>query len=463
MKNTMNKKLIILLGTITSLFLIIAVYLIYFELFKSAWLNNHNLNRRNYVDETKYKRGSILDRNGKILAESVLEENKYKRVNTYNYMYSSIIGYNSIKYGRSGIEASLNSELLNTSKSKNIFDKIEDSVINKDEGNDVYLTIDDRIQSYAYDALGNRKGVVIVTNPKNGEILAMVSKPGFNVNKLEENWEEYINSKQGIMLNRATQGLYEPGSIFKIITSMAFLDKGIDLEYNDTGQATIGGYTVKNYMNGKHGKMDLRKALMVSSNTYFFEKSQEITNTEFIKTLDKFGMTKDYNFELPKKKPIFPFKEGLSALGKANAAFGQGKTYVNPLTMSLSINAIANEGIVYKPQIIKSIKRSNSERNIDNQILTDDINKNNANLIKEYLHSTDLDYGIGKRFGISLAGKTGTAENSTKYDHRWYMGMTPVENPKYTVVVLVEGTDESTVRASAHTGAKILKYCLSLD
>lgn len=462
MRNIKNKKIIFLLGTITTLFLLIILYLVYFEIFKSEKLNKHALNPRNSIDETKIKRGSIFDSNGVELASSELDDEKYTRKYKYNYLYSNLIGYSSKRYGKSGIESSYNNELLNITRNLNIFDKVE-NIYKKEDITNVHLTIDDKIQSYAYDVLGDRKGVVLVANPKTGEILSMISKPSFNVNEIETDWENIVNSEDAILLNRATQGLYEPGSVFKVITSLAILRSGIDQDYTDTGSATIGGNTVKNIFNNVYGKMDLEKALNVSANTYFFEKSQQISNDIFSDVIKDFGINKNFDFPLLKKESKIPFKKGLSNIEKAYASFGQGKTYMTPLDMLLVGMGIANDGVVMKPKIINKLESGNSLKKIPNEILSNKIKSDNANKIKSYLESTAKSSGISLKNGISIAGKTGSAETVGSKNHLWYLSMAPADNPQYVVLVLFENTDGLASKLVVPKAVNILNYIFSRE
>ncbi|MDO4604775.1 MAG: penicillin-binding transpeptidase domain-containing protein [Helcococcus sp.] len=459
MKNSKNKKLVFLLYTIIALFLGISLYLVYFQLFKANPLNNDSRNARNFIDENIVKRGTIYDKNGLALAYSEKVDDSYERINRYNYMYSNIIGYNSNKYGKSGIEASYNSDLLNINKNKDFFTKI-DSLIKPDNGNDIYLTIDDNLQSYAYDALGDLRGSVIVSNPSTGKILAMVSKPSFNVNNIDEDWDWIINSNDGELLNRPTQGHYEPGSIFKTLTSLVFLRSNMDLNYYDSGEATINGHSVYNFNNAIYGEMNLEKALNVSANTYFYEKSQLVSNSDFRKAILDFGIGKNFNFPLAITKSTFPFVDTLSAIDKANAAFGQGQTYVNPLDMSLIVNGIANNGIVNKPILVDKVVRSGIEIDTKQEILSSEVESQYVNIIKSYMKSTAEYNDYTSYIYTTLAAKTGTAENGQGSYNTWFMGISPVDNPKYTIVITIEHQDEASGNNAAPIGAKILDYAV---
>lgn len=459
MNKSKNKKTIFLLVTIVGLFLIQALYLVYFQFTNAKKLNEHELNARNSVDEDKYMRGTIFDRMAKKLTYSELENGVYVRKNLYRSLYSTVIGYSSKQYGKTNIEAKYNNELLNIkSASSDIFSKLDQMIASKDKGNDIYLTIDDRLQAYAYELMGENKGTIIVANPKTGEILTMLSKPSLNVKMIESNWEEIINSENAILINRATQGLYEPGSIFKIVTAMAMLKEGIDLNYNDTGEATIADYTVNNYGEKSNGKMDLEKALQVSSNTYFFEKSKEISNETFLSVLSDFGIGKTNDFPINLSKSKLPFKKGLSDLEKGMASFGQGESYLTPYDMLLVSMGIANDGKVMKPRIIDKIDRQGNIENVSDQVLSSKIDGKAAKQIREYLKSTAEYNDYTSKSGVSIAGKTGTAQTANKLNHLWFLGMAPADKPEYAIIVLVENQDDIAAKVAAPIAEKLVDY-----
>lgn len=454
-----NKKLIILLSIITGLFLIIAIYLVYFQIFNAPKLNADSRNARNFVDESSIKRGTIYDIKGRKLAYSEKVDDSYERFNTYSYMYSNIIGYTDSKLGKSGIEAKYNKQLLDITNNADIFTKL-DTLVDGKNPNDIYLTIDDDIQSRIWDIFGNNHGSVIVTKPKTGEIVAMVSKPSFNVKNLREEWEEIIASNDAILLNRATQGLYEPGSIYKVFTAIVFLRSNIDLKYYDKGHATVADYTVNNLGNVEYGDMTLEKALNVSSNTYFFEKSTQVSNKLFVDTWKDFGIGKNYDFALDRSESIIPFKEGLSDLEKANAAFGQGKTYVTPLDMMQIAMGIANDGVVYQPYLIDKIVRNGVETATTPKILSSNIEAKYAKLVREYLRTTAVHNNFKLNNEIELAGKTGSAESS-KNDNIWYLAMAPANNPEYAIIVNIENTTATATSLAAPIAVEILNYIFS--
>lgn len=457
MKNSKNRKLILVLAILVVLFLAVVIYLAYFQLFRAKVLADNDLNMRNWVDESKVKRGDIYDINGTLLASSQKDtEGNVNRHYSYNYMYSNLIGYNSQTYGKSGIESSYNSVLLNY-KNSNFFEQLQDIYNDDTGGKNIYLTVDNDLQSYAYDLLGDMKGSVIVTEAKTGKIKAMVTKPTYNVNMLEENWEEIIASTAGIMLNRPTQGLYEPGSVFKLFTSIAILENGIDENYEDKGSTTIGNYTINNYNYNVYGQMDLKKALATSSNAYFADKSLEISTDKFADIFNRFKIGREMDFDLPVYKSKIPYFSYLDDLSKAMTAFGQGNTQISPLDISMVGMAIANEGVVMKPSLIHKIAGEKSEKIVEAETYTNPISSQIANQIKEAMGYA-ADYNGLTLDTVTIGSKTGTAENSTDKTHAWYIGLAPLDNPQYVVTVMVENAGDTGYKVAAPIGLAIFKY-----
>jgi peptidoglycan glycosyltransferase len=174
------KRMIRVFVSVCILFVSLIVYLSYFQIADAKDIKNNSYNKRLWIDEESILRGMILDRNGKILAYSKKtgEEEIAKRYYNYGSLYSHIIGYSYREYGKSGLEATYNNELLNL-KDNAALNEIQKMIKPNGEGNSIKLTVDHHIQEYAKSLLKGKKGSVIVMNPKTGEIYAMVSLPDF--------------------------------------------------------------------------------------------------------------------------------------------------------------------------------------------------------------------------------------------------------------------------------------------
>lgn len=268
MKQEIRRIILVLVGLCLA-FLSLIVYISYFQVFKASAIKKNSYNKRLWINEEAILRGSFLDRNGKTLVYSEKKDETYVRHYLYGRLYSHIIGYSYREYGKSGLELQYNNSLLNTSENAAI-NELKNLVSPTTEGNNIKLTIDHDLQSKARELLRGKKGSIVAMNPNNGEIYAMVSLPDFDVNSLKEDWKTITEDPNSPLVNRATQGLYAPGSVFKVVTAAAFLEKeNLDTAYECTGSVNVGGYEFSDYNNKAHGKLDLKGALVSSCNTYF--------------------------------------------------------------------------------------------------------------------------------------------------------------------------------------------------
>ncbi|QAT62320.1 MULTISPECIES: peptidoglycan D,D-transpeptidase FtsI family protein [Tissierellales] len=456
------KRMIRVFVSVCILFVSLIVYLSYFQIADAKDIKNNSYNKRLWIDEESILRGMILDRNGKILAYSKKtgEEEIAKRYYNYGSLYSHIIGYSYREYGKSGLEATYNNELLNL-KDNAALNEIQKMIKPNGEGNSIKLTVDHHIQEYAKSLLKGKKGSVIVMNPKTGEIYAMVSLPDFDVSTLRENWKTIVENPDSPFLNRATMGLYEPGSTFKVLTSIAALenfdeDKVIDCK----GSVKIDGYTFKDYNGKGHGRVDLQEALVESCNVYFTQIGVEIGKNKLGEVAEDFFINKSIPFDLSVKKSSFPFRENISTTELAASSIGQGKVRVTPLNMVMIASGIANGGNIVKPTLVKEVISPEGKviKSIEPQILSQGVDGFTANKVKNMMVEV-VKRGTGTRAQIKnmrVAGKTGTAENSTGKTHSWFIGFAPADDAKVAVVVLLESDGSTGGKNAAPIAQKLM-------
>ena len=412
-KSTLNKRLLFVMIFFVILFMGLALYLVYFELFKAKTIASNENNRRNWVNEENIARGKIFDKNGNILAYSDVDENG-NQIRHYNYgkAASTITGYTSKTYGKTGIEKTYNNWLLNL----------------KDEN------------------MSNYVGAAVVMNPKTGDILAMVSNPTFDPNYIDANWDNLIANNNGPLVNRTTTGLYRPGSTFKIVTANAILDSNIDQNYEDTGSESIQNFEIKNFDNLAFGHLDLTKAFMFSSNTYFAKKTTDMGKETLMNMTDKYMFNKPYPFDLEKYDSVIPYKQ-LNQADLAMTGFGYGKTQATPLHMAMVASTIANDGVMMQPKLVKSIT-DKDEKNVykaKDEKLSIVTSKSKANTIRDMMVDV-VNEGTGKAAyidGIQVAGKTGTADKSNGLIDAWFVGFAPAYDPQIAVAIVVEDANDT--------------------
>ncbi|HHV30103.1 peptidoglycan D,D-transpeptidase FtsI family protein [Acetivibrio mesophilus] len=444
-----NRKIIQVLIAICSLFFIIVGYLTYIQLFRSRDFMANTYNRRQYKIEENTSRGNIYDRNGVLLAYSKLEGEEQERIYPYGALYSQVIGYSSKVYGKSQIEAAYNNELLGIDDLSQVFGMVSGSNYPTRKGNNLYLTIDHKLQALGGELLNGRKGAVVAMDPKTGEILALVSSPNFDpgAKKLEENWQSMVESEDAPFLCRAAQGLYAPGSTFKILITAAAIENGMENEvFEDNGSIIIDEREIRNSESKAYGKIDLKKALALSSNVVYAHLGTELGMGSFMDITNRTGFEKEIPFDIPMSKSRFPY-ESMDKTDLAEAAIGQGKVLVTPLHMAMITSGVANGGIMMEPVLVKSIAhaegKSNKELKADKlgRIMESDVAEKIRVMMQEVVAS-----GTGHNAaikGISVAGKTGTAENELSVkkkakEHSWFVGFAPAEDPKIAVAVIVE-------------------------
>lgn len=457
-----NKRITKILILLSVMFLSLIGYLTYIELFEHDFLVNNAYNQRQWDDESGTVRGKICDANGKVLAKSEDGVRKYP----YKNMYAHIIGYNSRTYGRINIERTYNDYLLGKNKISNII-----GASKGENGYNVNLTIDHDIQEYAYNLLkGN--GSVIAIDPKTGGIIAMVSKPDFDPNdeELVKNWSTLADSEDSPFLARATSGMYAPGSTFKLLTSLCAIENGYENdEYDDEGKVEIGGSTFENQNTKAYGHIDMTRGFAVSSNVVFCSLGAKIGGEKLCGVAERFGFNKETDFDIYCAKSYFPTDEKNKEKSAA-LAIGQGDILATPMQMAMVTCGIANKGVIMKPHLVGSITDNNGNvvRNERISELYDcadsvDTEKVTDMMVETVKSGTGTNASIS---GITVAGKTGTAENEQTVgqkgkEHTWFLAFAPAYDPQIAVVVMMEYSGGSGGGNCAPVARNIISKYLS--
>lgn len=461
------------------LFLAMVIYLLKISIYDSNSFVANTMNPRLSQGQEGIKRGSILDINGDVIAESVRTgENDegqptYKRVYNNSEAYAHVVGY--MVKGKAGVESKYNFRLEDVSFE--LFQRIGGLFGNDIEGNNVVLTIDNRLQEIAYDYLKGQRGSIVALEPSTGKILAMVSNPAFDSNSVDKNWEE-LNSddENSPLLNRATQGLYPPGSTFKIVTSAAAYEydkDSLELEMNCTGEKKFGHSIMHCYNNIAHGKEGILKAFAESCNTFFSTMGEDIGNDNLIKTAEDFGFNQEINFPLEYSKSSFALKSNSSQSETVETSIGQGKTLVTPLFMAMVTGAVANNGRMMNPYVVdhsetpwggirnKTIPSALRQavdadtaykiKDLMIEVVNSGTATNAAFSVSGRVHnsiSSDsaVSDGAASRYSgpVTVAGKTGTAENPAGDDHAWFVAFAPAEDPQIAVAVVYENVGKGS-------------------
>lgn len=427
------------------LFLALIGHYVNFQLNESEEFINNDYNSREELFAERVTRGEIHSADGKVLATTIVDEDGESRFYPYDYLFSHVVGY-SVN-GKSGIEKIANFNLLRSHVSMD--EKVETELGEaKYIGDNVITTLNYELQEAAYSALSFYEGAIVVMEPSTGKILAMVSKPDYNPNNVEEDWEYLIaeDNTSTVLLNRATQGLYPPGSTFKMVTTLAYLrEYGEDYSFACNGKLSAEDAVIHCINNKHHGSVDLEEAFAESCNSAFANIGLEVDNSKFQDLCEDLLFNKELPIKFPYSKSSFKLTDESAEADVVQAAIGQGTTLVTPFHMALITSAIANDGTLMNPYIIERIENHAGETVTQfaptryGQLLT----ASEAQTLQAYMDAV-VNYGTGTKLKSNkydAAGKTGSAEFSSRADHchSWFVGYASGEGKEDIVVsILVE-------------------------
>ena len=438
MKSTTKRGFIVLL--LVAVFTAGLVYLAFnlgtnAEKWATLRVNNHLVND----DGSFIGAGNVLDRNGEILAQTIDGKRVYNNSERIRRSTLHIVG-DSEGYIASGVQTAYKRELIGYNLVTGIY-----SLKKYERGNDVTLTIDSSVSAAALDALGSRKGIVAVYNYKTGEILCSVSSPNFDIrnkpstDEIEKNQD---GKYEGLYLNRLLDGLYTPGSVFKIITASCAFENIPDIEgweYECKGEMFINGVRVS--CPRKHGKLDIEKAFSQSCNCAFAELSKNLNSTQLTNTANAFGFGKNFAFGNSFTEESVINLTDASASDIAWASVGQYTTLMNPYHALTIAGAIANNGTAKLPFVVKNFASPSGR--VIKEMTSEEVvytTPENAKKLKELMRSAvENNYGDWNFSGVTMCGKTGTAEVSdTEKPHSWFLGFSEDEKCPLAIVVVVE-------------------------
>lgn len=447
----MNTQLRLLFYTFTAMFVALIGVLAYWQVYARESLANNPHNGLQTQREVQVPRGLITASDGTVLARSVPSgENSYDRVYPEGAVYAPVVGYWSTRYGATGIEIGMNTELSGRGEPATLDELINQLSGRPQGGNNIELTLDPELQRLAYERLAasaTGRGSAVAIDPQTGEILALVSHPSYDPNNIDETFPELQRAENSPLLNRATQGLYIPGSVFKVITAAAALEAGVSpsRSFVDTGSYTAGGFRVTNYGGASYGAQDFAHALALSINTIFAQIAVEEVGAQALaqKALE-FGFGDGYeDFVLPVAPSTLgePPSEWDAALLASNG-FGQGTVQTNTFEMALVAATIANGGTMMQPQLVNEVRSQDgiildrATPQTRNRVMPSEQARQLTSMME--LVMTEGTAQSGQLPGVEIAGKTGTAETGSGPPHSWFIAFAPADDPTIAVAVLVE-------------------------
>ena len=442
-----NKSILGITYVFAGLFLCLLIYFGYFLQVRSQTVINNSYNARLDSFADRIVRGEILSRDGQVLAQTtVADDGTEKRSYPFDSLFAHVVGYSD--HGKTGLESLANFYLL--SSHVNLIERTANELAgDKNIGDNVVTTLDVGLQKTASEALGDRRGAVVVMEPSTGKILAMVSKPGFNPNTLAQDWDSLISgdNTKAQLLNRATQGLYPPGSTFKIVTMLAYIrqhpDTWQDFTFDCNGSFQAGEYTISCYHGEAHGHQDIRQAFANSCNGAFASMGLDFDLASLRTMTDSLLFNSDLPLAIAYSKSSFVLAEDAGAWDRLQTAIGQGGTQMTPIHNAMLTSAIANGGILMKPYLIDHVENAAGEtvqKFLPSSSATL-MNPAEAETLSALMRGV-VTAGTGSALrtdAYDVAGKTGSAEFETgKETHAWFTGFAPVDHPQIAVTVLVE-------------------------
>jgi peptidoglycan glycosyltransferase len=460
------------------LFVALVVNLTWIMGVRAEWFRERPENKRSIAKEMKIKRGEILGYDGSVLVGTERRSGYYYRDYPNGILAPQLLGYDSVRFGRTGAEAQFNDELTGQASDLGVQNWVDKVLGRRPRGADLRLTIVPDVQKVAQSVLQGQKGAVVALDPTTGALIAAASAPTFDPSTLEDRWAVLSEDPDAPLLNRPTQGLYVPGSAFKVVTASGGLDTGRvtpDTEFVDTGTYVVFGGTVTNYGGEVFGPNDLTTAMTLSINTTFAKVGNLLGRKRLVSSAEQYGFYQTPPLELPEGE-VVPSgrysKKGLLApgafmdpLGVAWMACGQERLLATPLQMALVAGGVANGGRVMKPYYLqevvspdgKVLRRTQPEQWL---VATTAVTADQLNQMMQRVVNAGTATAAALE-GIQVAGKTGTAEKGDGSNLAWFIGFAPADDPRVAVAVVIEDTQATGGEAAAPLAAAVLKTALA--
>lgn len=424
----------------------LALYLGYVVMWETPALDKNVGNPR--AAEDLGRRGAITDRSGAPLASTQWQQGRLRRMYPAAAAAAQVVGWVNTRYGKSGLERTLD-RWLQAPRRPPVWEELRLALTGKPlAGDTVTLTLDLPLQRAAARALGRRTGAVVVLDPRTGAILALASSPAYDPNHLDRLWPALIRDTTGApLINRALEGHYPPGSVFKLVTMAAVLASDVlplTTTYDCRGSVSIGNYVVHDAEGRGHGVVDLTRALVESCNVAFAQLGVALGPEPFARQVAAFGLDHPADIELPQTPPALREAPALSRTELAQEAFGQGMLAVAPIHVAEIAAAIANGGVLMDPFLVERITAPDGTVVFQTtpRVFATPMTPDTAARLRDMMVLV-VKEGTGTRAqirGITVAGKTGTAEHPRGRPHAWFVAFAPAEAPRIVVAVVVENS-----------------------
>jgi peptidoglycan glycosyltransferase len=465
----------------------------YWQTWATAGLADRQDNEIQRVAQFSIKRGLIRAADGTILATNrkrrVGGQTLYFRRYPQRGLFAHVVGYSTQSRSRSGLESSENDYLTGSNANLNTildttYDRIRGATV---KGNDLWLTLRPGAQKVAMEQLAGKCGSVVVLDTHTGAVLVMASRPTFDPNLVESNFASINNIRSSCrpaapLLNRASDGLFVPGSTFKVVTSAAALDSGrysINSRFIDRGYCIEYGKQVRNFgdQNGPEvfGSVDFLQALEHSINAVFCEIGKTIGAGRILGASKQFGFYEDPPLETPgnERSPSGLYNRGklfypsnpATQVDPGRLAFGQERMLTTPLQMAMVAAGVANSGVVMRPYVVGRvtgpgggvISRTHPHK------FKRAMRTSTAQAINRMMQAV-VTGGTGTAAqipGVRVAGKTGTAETGGSLNTTWFIAFAPADSPRYAIAVVLQDQTGAGGTTAAPIAKEVLQALLA--
>jgi peptidoglycan glycosyltransferase len=464
-----NRQIVKLFGLVVVLFAVLVGFTSYWSVFEADALKEKEANKRPLLEQQQIERGRILTADGTVIARSVPKGQgdslRYVRRYPQGSLYGHPIGYSFVREGDTQFEQAHNEELVGEESE---FTSILDELRGRERaGNDVVTNLDPEAQQTAVEALAEVGfGAVVAIEPKTGRVRVLASSPSYDPNRVPYRLTEMNrNVLEAPLVDRATQGQYPPGSTFKVVTAAAGLESGTitpETAIDAPGSLEVEGQPLENDFGQDYFGATLDTALTNSVNTWFGQLGQQVGNETLFETMEGFGFNATPAIDLPEdavaKSGVFDEGSKLLRRGDpvdlARLAIGQERLLVTPLQMAQVAAAVANGGKLMKPQIWSRVIDPDGRvtDRLEPSEYSEPISAETAADLTTAMEGVVTE-GTGTNAaisGISVAGKTGTAETpgnescggGADENQAWFIGFAPADDPRIAIAATVECTTQ---------------------
>jgi peptidoglycan glycosyltransferase len=391
-------------------------------------------------------RGQILARDGTVLATSTGPNRAYP----YGRECAQITGYDSARYGTTGLEGAFDDVLSAHAAASNPIASLINAFSNKPHppailGASIVTTIDPHVQETLAEALAAYpRGAGIALDTRTGEVLALASVPTFDPAAIDRTFASLARNASSPLLDRATDGLYPPGSTFKIFIAGAALDAGttsMNATFDDPGTLPVGNFVVHDNEGEATGHQDLTGAFALSSNVDFAQIALGLGADRWYEEAKTWRLGESTDFQLPVSRDRLPDKTAMAPGVLAQLGFGQADLLVTPVRMALIAATVATGGTEPRPYIVRAVRVDGHDETVAQPAsLAQPISPQIASDLKMMMVAV-VRRGTGTAAalpGVQVAGKTGTATNPQGIAHSWFVAFAPAETPRVAVAIVVE-------------------------